>query len=365
MKTFLLILASVLAIRAQAVDATFLNGRYHFVQLAIVASETGQPIQTQNIGGDILFDGAGAYRLSARRGFGSAAAEPFDSIGTYKVLPDGLIALTSPADTAVRLNARLGANGAVLIGSATEGGNYVRDMFVGVRASDWKDGAPETHLSGRYAGASFLLPDGTIDGLATAFVEVTADGAGRLLSVIASGQASNNKNLTVRQTIADAKYSLQADGAGSTAFADSGTLFGGSREIFVSPDGEILLGFSTDAGRREILLAVRRPSPSSLADWKGNWWVSELLADNEIAGAVRLEAPLGSLETDGVGVVRLSQRLSGGEQWRDVTAVNYARQDDDGGAQLGPVLEEGRSNLALGSTAFVSPSSSQNRPNLG
>ena len=51
--------------------------------------------------------------------------------------------------------------------------------------------------------------------------------------------------------------------------------------------------------------------------------------------------------------VRLAQRLSVGEPWRDVTAVNYAAQGDDGGTQLGSFLEDGRSNLALGSTAFV------------
>jgi uncharacterized protein (TIGR03437 family) len=78
-----------------------------------------------------------------------------------------------------------------------------------------------------------------------------------------------------------------------------------------------------------------------------------LLADNEIAGAVRLESSLGGLEPDGTGSVRLSQRLSANEPWRDVTAVNYAAAGDNGSAQLGPFLEDGKSNLAIGSTAFV------------
>src|SRR4051812_10453399 len=120
MKTFLFIFVSVLALRAHVVDATLLTGKDHFVQLAIVGSETGQPIQTQNVGGDILFDGAGQYRLSARKGVGSGAASSFDATGTYTVSPGGHIGLTNPADASMQLNARLGADGAVLIGSTTE-----------------------------------------------------------------------------------------------------------------------------------------------------------------------------------------------------------------------------------------------------
>jgi hypothetical protein len=182
----------------------------------------------------------------------------------------------------------------------------------------------EAHLAGNYAGATFLLPDGSIDALTTTFVELNADGAGRFSTVAAAGQSSNQKNLTTRQAIPPALYSLRTYGGGSITFVDSATLFGGSRQIFVSPGGEILLGFSPDQGRREILVAVRRLTPVVIADWSGNWWINELLADNEIAGAVRLESSLGDLEPDGSGSVRLWQRLSASEPWRDVTAVNYA-----------------------------------------
>ena len=353
MKTILLLSVSAFGLYAQPINATALNGKYHFIQMAILGSETGRPIETQTLGGDITFDGAGGYQLISQRGVGPGDAAAYEATGAYTVSTTGVIVFTDPANTGAKLSARLGADGAILTASSIDA-EAMRGLFIAVRAPDWQDGPPEVHLTGNYAGASFLLPDGSIDALTTAFVELNADGAGRFSTVAATGQSSNQKNLTTRQAIAAAQYSLRSDGGGSVTFSDSAALFGGSRQIFVSPGGEILLGFSPDRGCREILVAVRRSTPTPIADWSGNWWINELLADNEIAGAVRLESSLGGLEPDGTGSVRLSQRLSTSEPWRDVTAVNYAAGSDDGSAQLGPFLEDGKSNLAIGSTAFVS-----------
>jgi len=354
MKTIPLFFVSGLCLCAQSLDVKSLNGAYHFVELAIVVSVAGQPIETQNIGGDLIFDGAGAYRLTAQRGLGSGAAQSFETAGNYTVSPAGLVIFLDPANSDLNLNARLGAGGTVLIGSSVEANNGTRDILVGVGASNWQDGPPEAHLTGSYAGASFLLPDGSIDALTTAFVELSADGAGGFSTVIATGQSANQKSLTKRQAIVGAQYKLGPDGAGNATFGDSATLLAGSRQIFVSSDGEILLGFSPDVSRREILVAVRRSSPASVDGWKGTWSIAELLADNDIAGAVRMEASLGALEANGSGGVRMSQRRDPGESMRAWTVINYVALGADGAAQLGTFLEDGRSNLAIGSTAFVS-----------
>jgi len=354
MKTIPLFFAAGLSLCAQSIDLKSLNGTYHFVELAIVGSDTGQPIQTQNLGGDLVFDGAGAYRLTAQRGLGLGVSTAFEAAGNYTVSPTGVIILLDPANSVLNLNVRLGAGGTVLIGSSVEADDGTRDLLIGVGASDWQDGPPEAHLTGSYAGASFLLPDGSIDGLTTAFVELSADGAGGFSTVLATGQSANQKNLTKRQMIAGAQYKLGLDGAGSATFGESASLLAGSRQIFVSPDGEILLGFSPDAGRRDILVAVRRSTPALVADWKGAWSIGEMLADDEIAGAIRLEASLGVVEADGSGGVRMSQHRDPRDPWRDVTALNFVAIGADGAAQFGPFLEDGRSNLAIGSTAFVS-----------
>jgi uncharacterized protein (TIGR03437 family) len=354
MKTFPLFFVSGLCLCAQSIDLKSLNGTYHFVELAIVVSHTGQPVETQNIGGDLIFDGAGAYRLTAQRGFGSSAAQSFETAGNYAVSPAGVVLFLDPANSNLNLNARLGAGGTVLIGSSVEASDGTRDLLIGVGASNWQDGPPEAHLTGSYAGASFLFPDGSIDALTTAFVELRADGAGGFSTVIATGQSANQKNLTKRQAIVGAQYKLGLDGAGNATFGESATLLAGSRQIFVSSDGEILLGFSPEVSRREMLVAVRRATPQSIADWKGSWWIGEMLADNEIAGAIRMEASLGALEAGGSGGVRMSQRRDPGESMRAWTAINYAALGADGSAQFGPFLEDERSNLAIGSTAFVS-----------
>ena len=53
MKTMPLFFVSGLCLCAQSLDVKSLNGAYHFVELAIVLSVAGQPIETQNIGGDL------------------------------------------------------------------------------------------------------------------------------------------------------------------------------------------------------------------------------------------------------------------------------------------------------------------------
>src|SRR5258708_1551260 len=108
MKSILLIVLSGLSMCAQSIDLSALNAKFHFVQLAVVGSETGQPMETRSIGGDIVFDGAGAYRLSAHCGRGSEAATPCDATGVYAVSEAGAIMLTSPANPDLKMNARLG-----------------------------------------------------------------------------------------------------------------------------------------------------------------------------------------------------------------------------------------------------------------
>jgi uncharacterized protein (TIGR03437 family) len=353
MKTVLLVLVSALSLCAQVVDLKSPTGRYHFVELAITGSDSGQPVETQNIGGDLVFDEAGAFRLTAQRGLGTGAATSFETTGSYTVAPFGVFIISDPANGDLNLNLRLGAGGDVLIGSSVDAADGTHDLLIGVRSVDWKAGPPESYLSGSYAGASFLLPDGLIDSLTTAFVELNADGAGRFSTVIATGQSPNQKNLTKRQTIAGAQYSLRADGTGSATFGDSATLLAGTRQILVSWDGNIILGFSPDAGRREILVAVRQSTPESVDDWQRKWWIGEMLADNDIAGTIRVEASLGAMDVDGTGGVRMSLLRDPGEAVRAVTALNFVAIGADGTAQLGPFLEDGKSNLAIGATTFV------------
>jgi hypothetical protein len=186
-----------------------------------------------------------------------------------------------PANSNLNPNARVGAGGTVLIGSSVEASDGTRDLLIGVGASSWQNGPPEAHLTASYAGASFLFPDGSIDVLTTAFVELRADGAGRFSTVIATGQSANQKNPTKRQAIVGAQYKLGLDGAGNATFGESATLLAGSREIFVSSDGEILLGFSPDVSRREILVAVL---------WDGRHTLAQ-----EIVGKPRFQAATHSM----------------------------------------------------------------------
>jgi hypothetical protein len=138
MKSILLLFVCALSAFAQSFDATSLKGTYHFVRLAIVGSETGQPIETQNSGGDIVFDGKGAYKLNAQRGVSSGAAADYQNEGTYTVSTNGVVTITDAANN-WNWNVRLSADSAVLIGSSTEAPDGTRDLFIGIRAANWQD----------------------------------------------------------------------------------------------------------------------------------------------------------------------------------------------------------------------------------
>jgi hypothetical protein len=265
MKTILLLFVSAISLCAQPVDATALNGKYHFIQMAILGSDTGRPIETQTIGGDITFDGAGAYQLTAQRGLGPGDTASYEATGAYTVSTTGVIVFTDPANASAKLSARMGADGIILIASYIDA-DAMRGLFIVVRAPDWQDGPAEAHLAGNYAGASFLLPDGSIDALTTAFVELNADGAGRFSTVAATGQSSNQKNLTTRQAIPPAQYSLRSDGGGSITFADSVTLFGGSVKFSCRLEGRSCsVSRQIGAGGRSWLQCGGRRQLRSLA----------------------------------------------------------------------------------------------------
>src|SRR3977135_2206880 len=98
MKTILLLFVSAISLCAQTLEAHALNGKAHFVQRAILGSDTGRPIETQNIGGDIVFDGAGGYQVTAQRGVGPGDAVSYEATGAYTVSATGVIAFTDPAN---------------------------------------------------------------------------------------------------------------------------------------------------------------------------------------------------------------------------------------------------------------------------
>ena len=119
------------------------------------------------------------------------------------------------------------------------------------------EGSVNGTLNGAYSGASMVFPNGSDSALTTAFLRLSADGSGVFSQASAIGHAVNEQDVNVEQNITNATYVLNGDGTGTASFGSSASLVTGERDIFVSSGGNYLIGFSTGAGGRDILLAVK------------------------------------------------------------------------------------------------------------
>ena len=333
---------------AQGFDNSSLTGRYHFVHLLASVGADGRAIGARNLGGSITFDGNGGYTFQGRLGQGDGAPEASEGAGTYTVQTNAFATLTNPIENGLQINARVGAGAEVVLGASTEASADFYDIFVAVKAPD--GGVSNGTLNGAYSGATMVLPDGNDSSLTTAFLRLTADGGGSFTQAAAIGHGANAQEVNVEQVISNATYLLNGDGTGTASFGTSASLATGDRDIFVSADGNYLIGFSTGAGRREILLAVKNFSASANnAEWNGSYWIAELTRDTE-QGAHFYSTATGAVRANGTGTAPHSQRLrpEPGFPPSDTAFIQFYRIDSDSTGHLNPFRDARVTNMAIG-----------------
>jgi uncharacterized protein (TIGR03437 family) len=223
------------------------DGRYYFGMLEVTVGPQRTVLEQRNLSGTLLFDSTGGFTAPGGKGY-------------YTARVDGTVLLSSPMDRATVINARLGAGGRVLLGAATES-TGVLSLFVAVKAPS----APlaPSAVSGAYSAAALeLSPSGGAIGsqlaLPAAAITVDGDGTG---TVSAPGIAGHR--------------------------------------VYVSEDGEFLVGQPQDPARRGILLAAR----STPGDFQHLYWLAELAVDGNAA-----TVSIGSLAPGPAGLARLYQR---------------------------------------------------------
>ena len=301
----------------QQLDNSALTGDYGFVQLAGDVDGTGALSNVRTIGGTISFDGNGGFTFAAQSGTGGGSLQAISSSGTYVVESSGILTLTSPLDTGAELNARIGENAEAMTGSSTEIGSTTEDFFAAVKLPT---GATNALLTGDYIASYLSLPSGSVLNAASALIELTSDAAGALTAMQVSGHSAASGDQPLSETVAESTYALTANGSGTAAVGTGSTLIGGAYNIFVSETGNYVLGHSSDAGGRSIVVAVRSlGSSSSDADFAGNFWFSEfnleLDRDKYVAGVSGLRA-------DGAGLATVARRT------HESTATGFGTFDD-------------------------------------
>ena len=345
MRTLFAVLAALtpLLLSGQTLDNSALTGRYGFVHYWVDVNEAGFASDARNLGGVAVFDGNGRYTFQGQLGRGAAAASASAGGGAYQVASNGFLTIESPIDNAVSVNARIGDQADVLLGSATEGPGGVYDLFIAVKLPDSAPG--NGLLSGSYTGAALWLPNGSDLAIKTALVDMSPNGAGAFTALSAQGHAADQGDTPLDQAIPGATYSVAANGTGSLSLGSGSTIFQGAKTIYVSTTGNYVIGHSTAAGERDVFVAIRDLGAGAAnGSFTGGYWIVDLFADR---GSSRYNAAIGSLSSNGAGVVSIAQRLKI-DGLLDFSGVNSYGVTSDGTGFLRGLPAPNLKNFALG-----------------
>src|SRR5580698_1578208 len=110
-----------------------ISGKYYFRQVLLMTDGTANVTAMHSAAGVLTFDGKGAFTItSAQQLFGTANPAALTGSGTYSVTAGGFVTLTNPLQPSATVNARLGVG--ALVGSSTEAGPTVFDLFIAIPA---------------------------------------------------------------------------------------------------------------------------------------------------------------------------------------------------------------------------------------
>ncbi len=301
---------------SQTLDQRSLSGRYwvRHLQLGVDSSSTISSARTFT--GTFSFDGNGAYTFNGSQVIGSYAPSALNGSGTYSVQSAGSVSLTNPQQTGTMMNGRLGIG--ALVASTTEGNSGTYDLLIAVPLNT-AQAAPG--LSGTYWISSLDFQNGLNSGIRNSFFKATSTGQGSFGTVTIAGQAVNAAGQALSQTSA-LTYSVTADGSGTLNFpaATSGNtapLISGSKNLYVSPDGNFFFAGSPNFGGQDMIVGVKAlPSGANAASLSGLYYIGGLRYEQTF------NAYVGSANSGGSGKMVTSRRTRIPGSTVDLTAVN-------------------------------------------
>jgi len=277
------------------------------VLLSNVDAGTGAIGQARSLIGTATLDGNGSYTLTGTvMDSAVGAAKAFNFSGTYKAASSGLAQMQNPLQPAEIIDGGIGLG--AFAGSSTETG--FQDFFVMIPAgtSNVSNGA----LSGSFRVGTLEFLQGSSAFARDSYFTLTSGGDGNLGSVTVNGSAANLGNTNLVQTVNGATYSVSGQGSGTITFpagnaAAANQLVSGAKTLFVSADGNILLGGSTNGF--DMLIGIRSGSGGSRS-MAGTYYVSGMDEDASDSTSRVIDAFYGSLNGTAAGVNLWHQRLN-------------------------------------------------------
>jgi len=241
-------------------DST-VNGPY-FVRQVLTSNldQTTSAIgRAASLTGIMTFNGSGNYSFSGQitdTQAGTQAAS-YTATGTYHISSSGLIQLTNPIDTTDVVYGGVGALGpSAIVGSSTEGAN--NDIFIAVPAGTTN--LTNSSIQGTFIGAFIDFLQANASQVRSGYFALTSNGGGSFGTLSINGKMANLSSKAVTQSFPGVTYSVSgANGSGTltfpTASSPLNTLVSGQKTLYVSSDGNILIGANPDGF--DVLVAIR------------------------------------------------------------------------------------------------------------
>jgi uncharacterized protein (TIGR03437 family) len=337
---------------AQVLTNQSLNGKFYFRQMSLGTGATGSLTDPRSLLGTITFDGAGHFSFTGQQVTGTGAPAAQSGSGTYSLDSGGVVVMDNPLRSGDKENARFGPE--ALIGSSTEATGNNFDLFVAIPAPA---ATATATLSGSYWMASLEFPSANSTNARNSLFNLTTAASGTLATINVNGHAANlNNGAPSTQQVTDGTFVMNADGSGTLSLGAPSTsvLLSGSRNIYISADGNVVIGGSLTAGAHDFLIGVKSMTGVTNASWTAanspNFWAAGLRFD---AGD---QAPVvgfaGSVAPSGTGSLTWSKRLKALNQANlDFTTVNAYSLTADGSGTVPSALMQaalgGQGNVFL------------------
>jgi uncharacterized protein (TIGR03437 family) len=271
------VLLAALPASTQTLNNQSLSGKYFFRHVSLGLDGSGNLTDPRSLLGTITFSVNGTYSYSGQQVIGAAAATSQTGSGAYSVDPAGFVLLENPLRMGDTINARFGPS--IVVGSTTESSDNTYDLFAAIQAPTTSVTAT---LPGPYWAVSLELPGGVYTNARSTQFNLSSTSQGQFATVTVNGHAANlSSGLSTTQQVSNATYAMATDGTGSFSFgaASNAQLLSGSRTVYVSADGNTLLGGSTAAGSHDFLFAVKSLSGATNATWNADYFGAGLRVD--------------------------------------------------------------------------------------
>jgi uncharacterized protein (TIGR03437 family) len=289
-------------ILGQTLGNQSLKGNYYFRYVSMGATAAGALNDPRSALGTMIFDGAGNYTFTGQQVTGTAAAASASGFGTYTVDPAGFVTMTSPIRTGDQVNARLGPE--ALIGSGTETTDNTFDLLVAIPAP-----TAAVALTGPYNVVTLEFPGGNAANAIDAIFTLNSAGPGSLAAISVYGHTPGvSSGSPTTQQVTGATYSVPSAGAGTLTFGSASALLSGSKNVYISADGNVIIGGSVAAGAHDFLIGVKAVASPALSSWNGAAWTAGLRYESATSQPAWI-SHAGSLKANGAGSTTLYRRL--------------------------------------------------------